>query len=265
MEFKTIRSDIDHRGVATLSLARPEVHNAMNGEMYDEARAVVRDLAADASVRLLVLTAEGKTFCSGGDLRYQQQQRSAPRQEKLHEARKLALWLREIDALPFPVIGRINGPAYAGGLGLISVCDIAIGLRSARFAITEARLGLVPGMISPFVVRRIGVPNARRLILSARMFSGTEAVRYGLLQEAVAEDELDQAVEAEIELILKCAPQAVATCKRLIDYVSQHDSADNLIYTVDRVADMWESPEAIEGMASFIEKRAPAWAVKENG
>ncbi|MCK1394449.1 enoyl-CoA hydratase-related protein [Bradyrhizobium sp. 1] len=257
--FTTIEFSVDTRGVATLRLNRPAVHNAMNGVMYDEARSVVSRCESDSSIRVLVLTAAGASFCSGGDLKYQQEQASRPQSERIKEASKLACWLRELDTLSKPVIGRINGPAYAGGLGLVSVCDIAIGCDDAQFAVTEARLGLLPGMISPYLVRRIGEPFARRLFLTGRRITAAEAVTMGLLSVSVPADRLDAAVQEEVDMVLKCAPGSLAANKRLIEYVSTHGSADNFVYTVDRVAEMWAWDEAEEGIKSFLEKRKPAW------
>ena len=257
--YETIQAHVDERGVGHLILARPEVRNAMNGRMYDEARAVLAAYAADEKVRVVVLSALGEVFCAGGDFKYQQSQAGKPRAERTREAQKLALWLRELDTLPKPVIGRINGSAYAGGIGLVSTCDIAIGRTDASFAVTEARIGMIPGMISPYVVRRIGAVNARRLFLNATPFKGDKAAGYGLLTKAVAPEDLDAAVEREIDLALRCAPNAVAEIKRLIAYVDRHEFDDNFIYTVDRVADMWDWDDAAEGMQSFFEKRHPRW------
>lgn len=262
MDYETIKYAVDARGVGTLTLNRPELHNAMNGRMWEEGRDAVRRLDQDPAVRVVVLTGEGRSFCSGGDLKYQRSQREAPRDVKISEARKLALWLRELDTLSKPLIGRIQGPAYAGGLGLVSVCDVAIGLDSAKFSITEARLGLVPAMISPYVMRRLGAAKARRYFLNGRAFDAQEAVVLGLLDRAVAPSELDAAVQEEIDLVLRCAPGAVRTIKRLIDYVARHEFEDNCMYTVDRIADMWDDAEAVEGLASFAEKRKPAWVVQ---
>lgn len=260
MVYETIKASVDDRGVGYLTLARPEVRNAMNGKMYDEARDALARFDGDHDIRAVVLSGQGDVFCAGGDLKYQQSQASRPRVERIAEAKKLAYFLRELDTLSCLLVGRINGSAFAGGLGLISVCDIAFGLSDAEFAVTEARIGMVPGMISPYVVARIGATNARRLFLNARRFTGAEAVRYGLLTAAVTDTEaLDQAVDEEIDLALRCAPPAVATIKRLIRYVDSHDYEDNVVYTVDRVAEMWETEEAAEGMASFYEKRLPSW------
>lgn len=260
MPYETIKTFVDDRGVGYLTLARPQVHNAMNSLMWDEGRAAVRAFEEDKSVRVVVLGGEGPSFCSGGDLKYQLAQRDGTRVRKLSEARKLAQWLRDLDTLSKPLIGRIHGPAYAGGLGLISVCDISIGVDSSQFSITEARLGLIPAMISPYVMRRIGAAKARRMFLNGKSISATEAVQYGLLDRAVPVEELDAAVEEEVALALRCAPGAVSTIKRLIDYVSTHEYPDNFMYTVDRIADMWDDAEAQEGLASFVEKRKPAWA-----
>lgn len=265
MAYETITTRIDHRGVGYLTLARPEVRNAMNGQMYDEAREALSAFADDPAVRVVVLSGQGEVFCAGGDLKYQQSQNGRPRPERIKEAQKLALWLRELDMLPKLVIGRINGAAYAGGLGLISTCDIAIGQTDGKFAITEARIGMLPGMISPYVVKRIGATHARRLFLNARVFSGTEAVAYGLLTAAVEKDQLDAAVEREIDLALRCSPRAIAEAKTLIRYVDRHGPDDNFIYTVDRVADMWDWEDAAEGMASFYEKRLPRWDWRNKG
>ena len=261
--LSTIEFDVDKRGIARLTLARPQAHNAMNGTMYDEAREVVRRCETDPGIRALVLSGQGASFCSGGDLKYQQAQAARPQSERIGEASKLAHWLRELDTLSKPLIGRINGPAYAGGLGLIAVCDIAIGVENSLFAITEARLGLLPGMISPYVVRRIGIPAARRLFLTGRRISATDAVAINLLTEAVPASLLDETVDREVGMILQCAPGALAASKRLIEYVSTHSAADNLIYTVDRVAEMWAWEEAAEGIRSFVEKRQPVWAERK--
>lgn len=259
MTYETLQLAMDERGIATLTLNRPDVHNAMNSLMWDEGIDAVRRLERDDAVRAVVLTGAGASFCAGGDLKYQLAQRGASRTVKLSEAGKLAQWLRELDVLGKPLIGRIQGPAYAGGLGLISVCDIAIGLETSRFSITEARLGLIPAMISPYVIRRLGTAKARRYFLNGRSFDAAEAVSFGLLDRAVAPDALDAAVEEEVALALQCAPGAVRTIKQLVDYVSRHAFEDNFNYTVERIADMWEAPEAIEGLTSFAEKRKPSW------
>ena len=173
--FSTIRIEGDARGVATLTLARPERHNAMDAAMIGElARAAVA-LGEDVSVRAVVLTGEGKSFSAGADLNWMKAQFDASRAERIAEATALARMLKALNEMPKPLIGRINGQAFGGGLGLISVCDVAVASQSARFAFTEVKLGLIPATISPFVAARMGEARARRVFMSGRMFDAQEA------------------------------------------------------------------------------------------
>jgi methylglutaconyl-CoA hydratase len=155
----------------------------------------------------------------------------------------------------------VNGPAFGGGLGLISICDIAIGVSTAKFCLTEVRLGLIPATISPYVVARMGTRNSRRVMLNATDMDAAAAARLGLLDEVVAQADLDASVEREIAAVLRCAPGAVADCKRLIEYVGSHAESENVAYTAARLADRWETAELVEGIAAFLGKRAPAWHV----
>jgi methylglutaconyl-CoA hydratase len=260
MQYETIRFRRAPQGVAHLTLHRPEAKNAMNGAMYDEARAVVAEIDRDPDIRVVVLTGAGTAFCSGGDFKYQQSQATRPHGERLAEASKLALWLGELDRLSKPVIGRINGVAYGGGLGLVSVCDVAIAPASVNFCLSEASLGLMPSMISPYVVRKMGVSNARSVFLNSRVFSAQEAMNFGVLHEVVADEAaLDAAVERQVQLFLRCAPGAVAATKKLVDVVGRQAPEASLDYTVKLVADMWASAEAEEGINSFLQKRQPNW------
>lgn len=257
--FETITLDVDARGVARLTLNRPDARNAMSQQMIRELRTAAAQIIADNAVRVVVLTGSGDVFCAGGDLKGMQQQAARSRQERIADATELAETLAELDALPKPVVGRINGSAFGGGLGLISICDTAIGVSTARFQLTEVRLGLMPATISPYVVARIGVANARRVMVNATEMDAVVAVRYGLLTESVATGDLDAAVERVVSLCLKCAPEAVAACKRLIQFVSTHDTPANIAYTAQGLADRWESEELREGIAAFLAKRKPAW------
>lgn len=260
MPYQTILFQREANGVARLTLNRPEAKNAMNGTMYDEARAVVAEIDRDPSIRVVVLSGAGSAFCSGGDFKYQQSQAVRPQAERLAEASKLALWLGELDRLSKPVIGRINGAAYGGGLGLVSVCDVAIAPAGVNFCLSEASLGLMPSMISPYVVRKMGVSHARSVFLNARVFSAQEAKEFGVLHEVVADDAaLDAAVERQIQLFLRCAPGAVAATKKLVEVVGSRPPEASLDYTVKLVAEMWASAEAEEGINSFLQKRAPSW------
>ena len=258
-KFETIRLDIDTAGVARLTLARPDVHNALNPAMFGEIDEALDIIENDPAARVLVLSGEGESFCAGGDFRWQQSQRDQDRSSRIRGGRPLAELLARLDTFPRPIIGRVNGPAYGGGVGMIAICDVVVAVDSARIALTEVRLGLVPATISPYVAAKLGASYARRVFLNAKPMSATEAQRYGLVHEVVPADQLDAAVNAEIDLALSCAPGAVTMTKKLVQYVLNHDTADNLIYTVDRLADFWETEEAREGMQSFFEKRQPAW------
>lgn len=260
MPHQTILFSREPNGVARLTLNRPEAKNAMNGTMYDEARAVVAEIDRDPAIRVVVLSGAGSAFCSGGDFKYQQSQALRPQADRLAEASKLALWLGEIDRLTKPVIGRINGVAYGGGMGLVAVCDVAIAPATVNFCLSEASLGLMPSMISPFVVRKMGVSNARSVFLNSRVFSAHEAMNFGVLHEVVADEAaLDAAVQRQVQLFLRCAPGAVAATKKLVAFVDREPAEASFHYTVNLVAEMWASAEAAEGIDSFLQKRAPNW------
>ena len=176
------------------------------------------------------------------------------------ESEVLSDMLLEMDMLSKPLVAKVHGQAYAGGIGLICVCDIVIGVPTARFSVTEVRLGLTPANICAYLMARVGTRNARRLFLNAHFFDGEEALQYGLLDKVVSVDELDHAIELEIREILNCAPGAVALTKKLISYVESHDRESNRQHTVALLADCWEGEEAQVAIANFFEKKPPPWA-----
>ncbi len=259
MHFETLLIRTDARGVATLTLNRPDHHNALSGLMIEELQRAAEKLESNPAVRVVVLTGAGASFCAGGDLGWMQAQMSAARAQRIAEARKLALMLKALRDLPKPLIGRVNGQAYGGGVGLISVCDAAIGVVGARFGLTEARLGLIPATIGPYVVARIGASEALRAFTSARLFDAGEARRIGLLHEVAEAELLDQAVEAEIKPYFATAPAAVAASKKLVHALGPRIDEAAIEMTLTRLADAWETPEAAEGVAAFFAKRPPAW------
>lgn len=263
-KYETLKLDIDVNGVARLTLSRPDVHNALNDVMVRELDEALDVIEANSAARVIVLSGEGKSFCAGGDFRWQQSQHSENRQSRIRNGQPLANLFARFNTFPRPIIGRINGPAYGGGVGMIAICDVAIAADTVRIALTEVRLGLVPATISPYVAAKLGPSFARRVFLNAKPMSPDEAQRYGLIHQVVPGDQLNDAVDAEIDLALSCAPGAVTMTKQLVQYVLSHDVADNLIYTVDRLADFWETEEAREGMQSFFEKRKPAWHRKRS-
>ncbi|QPH55530.1 crotonase/enoyl-CoA hydratase family protein [Pontivivens ytuae] len=258
-DYQTIRLTTDDRSVATLTLARAEKHNAMSAEMISELTEAAAHIAKNEAIRAVILTGEGKSFCAGGDLAWMQAQFDATREQRMAEARRLADMLGALNTLPKPLIGRINGQAFGGGVGMMSVCDVAVAADTARFGLTETRLGLIPATISPYVLARMGEGRARRVFMSARLFDAAEAVELGLAARAVAPDALDAAVEAEVAPYLAAAPGAVAASKALARALGPRIDDAVIEDTVRRLADTWESPEAREGVSAFFERRPPAW------
>jgi methylglutaconyl-CoA hydratase len=256
---ETVRVERDGRGVATLWLARGEKHNALSAEMIAEITEAAGALGADPSVRVVVLAAEGATFCAGGDLAWMRAQMAADGETRAREARKLALMLRALNELPKPLLGRVQGNAFGGGVGMLSVCDVAVGVESLKMGLTETRLGLIPATIGPYVVARMGEAMARRVFFSARLFGAEEAVRLGLLARAVPEGDLDAAVEAEVAPYLSCAPGAVAEAKRLVRALGPRIDDAVIDMSIAALVRAWEGDEAPEGIAAFFEKRKARW------
>jgi methylglutaconyl-CoA hydratase len=255
-----IRVETDSRGVATITLDRAEKHNALSAELIADLGRAAERLAADPSVRVVVLTGAGRSFSAGADLGWMRAQFAAHREGRLAEARRLAHMLRRLNTLPKPLIGRINGQAFGGGLGLIAVCDVAVAVAGARFGFTETRLGLIPATISPYVLARMGEGPARSVFMSARLFDAEEARALGLVHRVVADDSLDAAIEREIEAYLAAAPGAVAAAKALARSLGPRIDEATIERSIGLLADIWESPEAQAGIAAFFERRPPPWA-----
>lgn len=259
--FETLKIERDERGVAHLWLARPQKHNAMSGRMIEELAQAARQLGEDKAVRVVVLAGEGKSFCAGGDLRWMQAQMTASADERRAEARKLADALFALNTLPKPLIGRIQGNAFGGGIGLMAVCDIAIGVPEATFGLTEVKLGLIPATISPYVLARMGEDKARRVFMSGRLFKAGEAVRMNLLANLALPAELDKAIEAEVAPYLAAAPGAVAEAKRLTRMLGPAITPDIIDQTIERLVACWEGSEAPEGIDAFFAGRKARWVV----
>jgi len=258
--FETITIDRDKRGVATLWLNRPEKHNTLSGEMIAELTGAAGLLGADPAVRVVILAGRGDSFCAGGDLGWMKAQIAGDAASRRAGARSLAMMLRALDQMPKPLIGRVQGPAYGGGVGMMSVCDLTIGVTGTSFGLTETRLGLIPATISPYVIARMGVTAARRHMLASRLFDAVEAHRIGLLSSLVAPEALDSALEAEVAPFLACAPGAVADAKALIRQVVPPAGMDLVETTIGLLVQRWDSPESAEGIAAFFERRKATWA-----
>ncbi len=257
--YDTLRLDVDDRGVATVTLDRPRYHNALDDVMIGELTVCAERLAGDDEVRVVVLTGSGPTFCAGGDIRWFSRNVDLDRDGRIAQSATLARMLRELDQLPKPLIGRINGPAYGGGVGMIAVCDITVGRADAHFALTEVRLGLIPANISPYVVARMGPAACRATMLSGARFDAARAVALGLLTESADASVLDERIDGLVAGHLEAAPGAVAETKRLIEYVAGHGMDENMTYTAERLADAWDGREGRAGVRAFLDKVRPPW------
>lgn len=258
--------ETDRRGVATVTLNRPDKHNAFNAEMIAELTAALQALDRDAAVRVVVLTGAGKSFSAGADLNWMKSMAAYSEAENLDDSLKLAELMQVLDNLGKPTIARVNGHVFGGGVGLVSCCDIAITVESARFALSEVKLGLVPAVISPYVIAAIGERHARRFFLTAEAMDAAMARNIGLVHEAVAQDALDDCVEREISLLLQGGPEAQAAAKHLVRQVCHADTdAESHLRrtTAELIAQIRVSDEGQEGLSAFLEKRKPNWMKKK--
>lgn len=248
------------RGVETVTLNRPEVRNAFNDEMIAELTAVFDELAKRDEVRCIVLAGNGPAFCAGADLNWMKRIASYTREENIEDASKLARLLEIIFRCPKPTVARVHGDAYAGGTGLVAVCDMAVAADTAQFCLSEVRLGLIPATISPYVIRAMGARAAHRWFLTAERFSAAEALRLGFVHEAVPAADLDTRVGLLTQALVGAGPQAVKACKKLLHDVAGHEITAGLVRrTVEGIADIRASEEGREGIQSFLGKRKPNW------
>ena len=259
MDYQTIRIDVDSRGVATLRFMMPEKHNVLSAQAIQDLSSAMVDLGLRADVRVVVLAGDGPSFCAGGDLGWMREQMAADRATRIREATKLAMMLNALNTLPKPLIGRVQGNAFGGGVGMMSVCDIAIGVEGAKFGLTEVKLGIIPATISPYVIARMGEAKARRVFFSGRLFGAEEARELGLLAKVVAPEALDLAIETEVLPYLAAAPGAVARSKALARSLGPRIDETVIAQTIAHLADAWEQDEAKEGISAFFEKRKPNW------
>jgi len=251
---------IDHGPVTSVTLNRPDVRNAFNEAMIAELTAFAEGVPADGSVRAVVLRGAGPVFSAGADVQWMSRMIGFTREENLADARQAALMFLALDRIPVPVVGRIHGAALGGGSGLAAVCDVVVAADDAQFGFTEVMLGILPAMISPYVVRKIGLSAARELCLSGARFTAARAKEIGLVHTVTPADQLDAAVDEHLKLFRKAAPSAVARTKRLLTDVYGHRPADVLNLTVDHIANQRVSPEGQEGLRAFLEKRPASWA-----
>ncbi|MFA5684183.1 MAG: enoyl-CoA hydratase-related protein [Lysobacteraceae bacterium] len=251
-----------HQDVATLALDRPALHNAFDDALIAELTDALRELEAREDIRAVVLTGTGKSFSAGADLGWMRRMAKAGEKENRRDARQLAKLMRTLNRLDKPTIARVNGAAFGGGVGLIACCDIAIGTDTARFALSEVRLGLAPAVISPYVVDAIGVRQARRLFLTGEIFDAAHAERIGLLHQCVPAAELDAAVDAMLGHLRAAGPQAVLAGKHLLARIAHPDAKERRALdeeNADLIARLRVSEEGQEGLSAFFDKRRPHW------
>lgn len=245
--------------VATVTLNRPDAANAMSYQMVEELIAYFESIRENRAIRCVVIAAAGKTFCAGGDLKDMQADLGMTPDERAGLLARFDTMLQGVNDAPQVTVARVQGAALGGGVGLVCVSDIAIASTAASFSLTEVKLGLSPALISPYVITRIGISQARRLMLTGARIDADEALTCGLVHEVALPEMLDARVNETVAQVLACSPQALAETKALIRYVSARPPAESLAYRADLISRLRASPDGQEGMLAFIEKRKPAW------
>jgi methylglutaconyl-CoA hydratase len=260
MAFPLFVQEIDKHGAARITLTRTEMHNAFNEALIAELTAALDGAAQDPRVRVVVLAAQGPSFSAGADLNWMKAMAGYSRAENLEDARRLAQLMRTLNTLPKPTVALVQGPAYGGGVGLVACCDVVIAVEDAKFCLSEVKLGLIPAIISPYVIAAIGESAARRYFLTAEIFSSWEAQRLGLVHEVVDRGALDARGRQVVDALLQGGPAAQRAAKDLVFAVSGRRADEALIEeTAARIAELRASEEAREGVAAFLEKRKPSW------
>jgi methylglutaconyl-CoA hydratase len=259
-QFNTISLEINGK-TAKVNLNRPEVHNAFNAELIDDLTYAFEQLKTNNEVRAIILTGNGNSFCAGADLNWMKGIVNYSYQENFEDSLKLAKLMHLICTHPKPVIGRINGSAIGGGVGLVSVCDIAFSIDNAEFGFSEVRLGLVPAVISPFIIAKIGTTKAREYFITGDRFTAAQAKDFGLINYFATAEELDKIIETKISSILKSGPEAISRAKDLVFRYNFGDFTEYQQYTARVIAELRKSNEGQEGMNAFLEKRKPNWSL----
>ena len=258
MKYETIVFSKDGK-IARIFLDRPAVHNSFNSTMIKELSAVFKKIKADKSIRVVVLSGKGKSFCAGADINWLREIIDFSFEQNLKESLQLAEVLHKIYTLPKATVAMVNGAAIGGGIGFLSACDISVASEDAKFGLSEVKIGLVPAAISPYVVRRIGEGKAREYFLTGKRISAKKALEIGLINEVVTLKRLKKTVDDTADLLLSSGPDAIAACKELIHKVPEMNFDKVKKYTARMIANLRISEEGQEGMASFLEKRKPKW------
>lgn len=264
MAENSLLLELDERGVATLTIKRPEVHNAFDDVLIQRLLRALEAVEADPKIRLLILAADGKSFSAGADLRWMRRMADYSKQENYADAMQLATLMERLNHLSKPTIARVQGAAFGGGVGLVACCDMAVAAEPAMFCLSEVRLGLIPAVISPYVVAAIGERAARRYFLTAERFSAKEAQRLGLVHEVVPAGQLADKVEELVTNLLQGGPHSIAAAKSLIFAVSRKPTTEALIKdTAQRITDARASDEGREGLNAFLNRGTPVWIAED--
>lgn len=258
-DYESLRKIIEGP-VATVELARPEVHNALGAGLIEEITRCFGELSADDSVRVVVLTGEGRSFCAGADIGYMRDAAGFSHEENVSDARALAAMFESVEQCAKPVIARVQGAAIGGGVGLVAASDIVVAAERARFSLSEVRLGIAPATIAPFVVPKVGVSQARALFLTSERLDARRAQGIGLVHEVVAEEDLDAAVGEKVVALLGGGPGAQAACKEIVREVATLEREDAKEAMAGRIAELRTGEEGQEGLSAFLEKREPRWS-----
>jgi methylglutaconyl-CoA hydratase len=258
MTYETILFSKDGK-IARIFFNRPEVHNSFNSAMIKELDAAFEKIKADKSIRVVILSGKGKSFCAGADIKWLREIINYSFEQNLEESLQLAEVLYKIYILPKATVAMVNGTAIGGGNGFLSACDIAVASEEAIFGLSEVKIGLVPAAISPYVIRRIGVSKAREYFLTGKRISAQKALDIGLINEVIPHKKLKKTVDEIASLLLSSGPEAIAACKELIHRVPEMSFDEVKEYTARVIANLRISEEGQEGMASFLEKRKPKW------
>jgi len=259
MKYETIKVLRD-KNIATVQLNRPEVHNAMNEKLIKELTTCFRELSRDDNTKIIILTGSGKSFCAGADLNWMKSMVNYSKEENMQDSKLLLDLFETIYNCPKPLIGRINGHAFGGGLGLLAICDITIAIPGLKFAFSEVKLGIIPSVISTYIVRRIGLANMRRLFITGERFDSKYAKKIGLLDYVVPEGEFDAEIQKYAEQLRSSGPRAIQEVKDLVDKCQQMNVERYKEFTVKKIAELRVSQEGREGINAFLEKRKSKWS-----
>jgi len=245
--------------IATVMLNRPEVHNAMNERLIKEITTCFKELASDEKTKVIVLTGKGESFCAGADLNWMKSMVMYSKEENTRDSRLLLDMYETIYSCPKPVIGKINGHAFGGGVGLIAVCDINIATIGSKFAFSEVKLGIMPSVISTYIVRRIGLSSMNRLFITGERFSSEYAKEIGLIDFVTEKDDFNSMVERYVDQLKSSSPKAIKEIKNLVNNYKKMDIEKYKEFTVEKISELRVSEEGQEGMNAFLEKRRPKW------